>query len=276
MAKNFKGKAHKTPLSAADIAIYIAAILLLLAFDYCSMFLFGEVFPEKLAFTDPNVLACRSEGIFFVFPFLIYFGGVLPCVMIILAGRRMPLLGNPRYKAPAFSHIIKPTPVFSRKFRQSLSDSQKKNIRSTVRILLAGLLISLLLLPFSLFPRFVFTQQHEFVTYDAFNRVTEQYRLADTTHLGIEARYYNGKNVDTYLGLNFVIPGAEELVRLDPDLFSRMTTEDALKCLLELKSLFPSDACQFWGTEDLERVIAHRDYTPAEAALVYQLFDMTP
>ena len=169
MAKNFKGKVHKTPLSASDIAIYIAAILLFLVLGYCSLFLFGEVFPEKLAFADPNVLACRSEGIFFVFPFFLYFGGVLPCLLIFLAGRKVPLLGNPRYKPPAFSHIIKTTPVFSRKFRQSLSDAQKKSVRSTVRILLAGLLICLLLLPFSLLPRFVFTRQHEFVTYDAFN-----------------------------------------------------------------------------------------------------------
>ena len=46
--------------------------------------------------------------------------------------------------------------------------------------------------------------------------------------------------------------------------------------MLELKSLFPPEQREVVGIEDLERVIDHRHYTPAEAALVYQLFDVTP
>lgn len=277
VAKKFKGKAQKPPLSAVDIAIYVAAMILSIAFGMYLGVLFMEVIPQKLAYADPNVIGCVTTGYLFAFPLIAYFAGVLPGIIGCIAiEKKIPLFGNPRYKAPAFSHAVQMTPVFSPEFRERLGEEQKKHIRKIVGILVAVLLVCLLFLPFSLRSRYVFTQEQEFFTYDCLNRVKGHYRVADATQLGIEARYYNGRHRDSDLTLNFVIPGADDLVRLDADMLDQMTTEEALRYMLELKALFPPETRSVWGTEYLERVLDHREYTLAERALVYELFDMKP
>ena len=50
MAKNFKGKAQKPPLSAVDKVIYWGSSLVLLLIGVFSLYCFAGVLPSKAAF----------------------------------------------------------------------------------------------------------------------------------------------------------------------------------------------------------------------------------
>ena len=279
MAKNFKGKAQKPPLSAVDKVIYLGSSLVLLLIGVFSLYCFAGVLPSKAAFADPSVIALGSKGILFTLPMMLFLSLVLPCIILIGGySQKLPLLGNPQYKAPAFSHTIKTFPLFSHAFFDNLTSQQKQHIKKDVTLLLVVFSICLMLLPFSLFPRVVFTNQHEFITYNAFNQVTQQYHLSNAQRLGIEAHYSNGgirNGPFWWISMNFIVPAEEPLV-LTPQMFSQMTDEEALQYMLYLKSLFQTEAYEVLRTDLLEDVIRDQRYTDAEAKLLYQLFDVTP
>ena len=151
MAKNFKGKAQKPPLSAVDKVIYGAVIVVLAYIATFGSTYFGVKIARKIAFSDPSVVAGDAEiGMLCSLPLTLFFMAMAILVYSFGAKKRQPILGNKTYQAPAFAHTIKTYPLFSRDFRENLHPQSRQRLKRTLIVLTVLLLVSLLLLSPSL------------------------------------------------------------------------------------------------------------------------------
>lgn len=275
MAKNFKGKAQRPPLSLVDKLIYG---ILTISFPVISIFVlifFAEFLPEKLAYLDPYVLACWPEGFLWVLP-IASFIPFLMVIPVIYAEKRQPIFGNRRYKAPAFSHTIKVEPLLSPEFWQTLSLSSKQRIKKTVNYLLIALAACLLCAALGLAPRYVFTYQREFIRYNSFNYPTDSRSIYDTQKLIIRTTHYRNRGSESWdISMDFVFDlNKDTTYALRPGYFEQMSREEVLRHMLYLKSHFNADKYEVSGTDLLADVVRYQKYTDTEAELLYQLFDI--
>ena len=275
MAKNFKGKAQRPPLSVVDKVIYGVAILLPIALSFWVFMIFAETLPQWLAYRDPYVIACWNDGFLWGLP-LFTFIAFLCMLPVFGAEKRQPIFGNKRYKAPAFSHTIKVHPLCSREFWLELSDSNHQRIKKTCNWLLLGLIGCLLLAIIGLFPRYVLTSQRTVIRYNALNYPAESYSIYDTQKLVLQAYHVrdDGRD-DWYFSMKFVFDTNKDIAySFRPGYFDHMTREEALQQMLRLKDNLFSGKCEILGTDLVDDVIRDQEYTDAEAKLLYQLFDL--
>ena len=275
MAKNFKGKAQRPPLSLVDKMIYGLLILLLLyAATFGSTYL-GTGVARRNAFADPSVVAGDGDiGSFYALPFCIF--SIVLAVLVYTHGlkKRQPIFfGNKNYKTPVFAHTIKTYPLFSQDFRDQLHPESRQRLKRISLLLAAILLACLLLLPFGFYSRRVLTNDHQLITYDSFNRISDSHHIreADRVLIGIRrpsSRSYNSFNLE----LDFVFEDTTYF--LDIKDFRNMSREEALRYIISLKEVLGPGEYEIHNSERLEWQIMNKNYSPTEAELLYQLFDM--
>lgn len=274
MAKNFKGKAQRPPLSVVDKVIYWGVIALLAYIATFGSAFLGVKIARRIAFTDPSVVAGDANiGLICSLPLTIFSLVMVLLVYVYGIKKRQPILGNSVYKTPVFGHTIKTYPLFSQDFRKHLSPQSRQRLKQATIILSATFLVCLLLLPFGFYSRRVLTDDHQLMTYDSFNRISDSHDIREAEKTTIAVSLWRRRAGGTpQLKLTFEFENTAYFLYIKD--FREMDRESALRYILNLKDVLGSGNFVLSGESNADYLIHYQNYSPAEAKLLYQLFDL--
>ena len=131
-----KIKTRKPPLSALDKFIYTTLILLLFVGIFIGFSFFWLNVPDRIAFSDSAVVAHNGDSLFTTIffcslPMLI----VLVIVMVPLQmglSKKQPIFGNKKFKVIGFHPMVRAYPIFTKAFRDNLSNKERKTIKTAL------------------------------------------------------------------------------------------------------------------------------------------------
>ena len=274
-----KIKTKKPPLSALDKFIYIVLILLYYAVILSGCWFFWMIIPDYIAFSDPAVVAYNDFALF---------GTILVCsvpmlIVLGLAGvplalgfsKKQPIFGNKKFKVIGFQPKVRAYPIFTKAFRENLSNKAKKTIKIAVTAWGISFAAALLVLLLSLFPREVLDDRNNFLRYNSFNQVTASEHIDEAERLIIDIPTLHSRHEGTYpfLELHFVF----EVHTYDLPLsgFREDDRAAALEYMLYLKHFFRTDEYEIANADRLDWLLDDGNYDTEETELLYELFDYT-
>lgn len=266
--KKIKNGAKKPPLSSLDKTIYIFLMLLGFAMALVTLLGLGLILPNSIAFADDTVVASDNlAAAICALPI-----SILVSFMIALpAGKgienKQPIFGNKRFKPAGLKPVIKTYPLFSKEFRENLSNGTKRKIKKTVTILIILFIVFSLIYSLGIFPRTVLDKHNNVTTYNAFNNKTHGCSITDAEKLVInitKGRHSWG------IRLQFIC--ADKTHEFGLATFYEMTTEETLNYMIYLKSLF-AGRYEITNIDRMEDLIWDRGFSAQETRLVYELFD---
>lgn len=275
-----KSKKHKRmfrpPLSTLDKSIYWLGLLL----SFIGILLLGLCFEDitgVIAFQDPSVVAYSSHASFlFVLPLLGYVEISAAVFCITALEEKKPIFGNRkvRYGKEPWSKDC--FPLFdARRKKIFVKPSEKRFRRSMTRVWCIGLLICLLLAPFSFWGRDCLTQNDSIISYNALNQATA-YTTEAFSHLTIQAKYVSGYRTASYWKYQITIKtdgGFFTFSNRDFDWREPNSKERALQKMLEIKALFMPDEITIKGAHNIEKVADYLGLNDEQKQLLQKLFE---
>jgi len=272
-----KIKTPKVPLSGLDKFIYIVLWLVGFFSGIVILAFCGTTLPETVVFSDPTVIAYHGMAFFFC---AIPIAGYISLTLMILVAygwdRKQPIFGNKKFKPKFGQPVIKTFPLFSKEFRDSLSEKQKKRIKRTATVLLILLVVCAAILPFGIYPRSVLNNQNHFKHYNSFNQLTDEVTVGEADRLILEITYRNNRKSSPSWGIELTFEYEHRDYKLTLGGFGDMEREDVLRHMLLLKRYFDEDQYEILHIDRMENLVDYQDFTDAELKLVYDLFDYTP
>ena len=273
-----KTKAKRPPLSALDKTLYAIFGLSGLVLPFVMIRVFGIWLPSLIAFAYPDVIASRSTTAFAFSSVLIFAPWLLFFLAIIFWEKRLPLLGNKKYKPKWSEKILHTPPLFSKQFFVQMSDKRKKWLKIGLIIVAALLLVHAIVLPFAFLKRTTVDVHGNIRQYDMLGRTTNELHIedADLIVVIIDQEYirgrYSGRTeyqlcVDYYFG--------DEQYRFDDEDFSHMNAEELFTYLSDLKATY-GDTFTTKNAQYVDDLISHKTfYSQRAKQLLYQIFDLT-
>ena len=273
-----KIKTPKVPLSGLDKFIYVMLWLVGFFSGVVVLAFSGTTLPETVVFSDPTVVAYHGMTFFFC---AIPIAGYISLTLMILVAygwdRKQPIFGNKKFKPKFGQPVIKTFPLFSKEFRDSLNEKQKKRIKRIATILLILFVICAAILPFGIYPRSVLDNQNHFKHYNSFNQLTDEVTVEEADRLILEIDYSSGhRGHSPSWGIELTFEYEHRDYKLTLGGFGDMERADVLRHMLLLKRYFSEDPYEIVNIKDMERLVDYQDFTDAELKLVYDLFDYTP
>lgn len=270
--RKIKRNLRRIPLSFIDKLIYcvlmIAAIVLALSLLLVSLFISMDI-----AFADETVMASDvGESPFWaVFPLMLTL--FVPVVAVLSTGynRKQPIFGNKHFKPKWDEPTQKTYPIFSRKFRESITPKAKKVYLLYFKIFAACLLVSILIFPLGLFSRESIDSDDRFIRYNTFNRIVHQTDISKAQSLTIKITEVTRPH-NLYISLDFKFEDSKYSFRTGDFMHNREDIK-GLEYMLHLKSFFEEGEYTILRADKLQELIDENNYDQAEAALIYQLFD---
>jgi hypothetical protein len=276
MAKKIKVKVP--PLSGLDKFIYVMGYLVDFALLAVFLLVFGKAIPEAVAFSDPSVVARHGEaGLLCAVPMTL----LVTFTPAILVGcgwdRKQPIFGNKKFKPKFGQPVIKTFPLFSKEFRQSLTEKQVKRIKRIAAILLIVFVVFAVILSLGIYPRTVLDSQNRFKAYNSFNQLTDEVAVQEADRLTLEITYHTSRRgFSRSWGIQLTFAYEHRDYKLALGGFGDMEREDVLRYMLSLKDYFKDGRYEILSTEWMDRLIDDKNFTATEQKLVYDLFDYTP
>ena len=272
MARKIKGKnaAQKPPLSKLDKAIYAASMILCVAWGFTFFGLCLWSIPDAVAFADKSVIAYNTKLLVLLCELpLIMFFMFFPAVLLgVGIDMRQPIFGNKGFKPPTFAPVIKTYPLFSKEFRENLTDESKRKIRRIVKAVIIIFIVCALIFPFGIYPRDVLDEDNNFSSYNSFNQKTSTHNVKSADKLIIDvdrSRHSYG------IQMKFVFDDEEYVVNMGS--IKGMDRKENLEYMIYLKSFFDSDEYEITNIKRLDNLLYSADFTDSELALVYDLLD---
>ena len=275
---SIKTKAKRPPLSALDKTLYAIFGLSGLVLPFVMIRVFGSWLPSLIAFAYPDVIASSSPAAF-AFSSVLIFASILPFFLaIIFWEKRLPLLGNKKYKPKWSEKILHTPPLFSKQFFVQMSDKRKKWLKIGLIIVAALLLVHAIVLPFAFLKRTTVDVHGNIRQYDMLGRTANELHIedADLIVVIIDQEYIRTRHsssikyqlrVDYYFG--------DEQYRFDDEDFSHMNAEELFTYLLDLKATY-GDTFTTKNAQYVDDLIRHRTfYSQRAKQLLYQIFDLT-
>lgn len=272
--RKIKRNLRRIPLSFIDKLIYcvlmIAAIVLAL-----SLLLVSYLLSSDIAFADETIIASDvgASPYWAVFPLM--WTLFVPVVAVLSTGynRKQPIFGNKHFKPKWDEPTQKTYPIFSRKFRESITPKAKKVYLLYFKIFAVCLLVSILIFPLGLFSRESIDSDYRFIRYNTFNRIVHQTDIskAQSLTIGVVASSSRGSS-KRYPSLKFKFEDSEYSFD-SRDFMPDKEERDVLEYLLYLKSFFEPEQYEITDTKYINYIIDYGDYTPEEVGLIYRLFD---
>ena len=268
-AKKIKRK--KPPLTFLDTAIYFAILIVGICLIPISISLLCRLF-ICIAQTEPDVIAySKAASLFFFLPLCV----IIPLTIMILAGyglkAKQPIFIVKKVKTVGFQPVHKVYPLFSKAFRDNLTEKKRREIRKNIRNWLILFSVTLLIMPWGLFPRETLDANDCFTRYNAFNQVIDTHHISEAEKLCIDIRV--GRRVGR-IRMKFVfeehtytLEVYSDIVEID-DNFIDMDREEELEYLLHLKSYFKEGSYEISGLGYLPYVTGY-----PEDDLIYELFE---
>ena len=273
-----KIKTPKVPLSGLDKFIYVIIWLVSFAWMFVIMLGCGYIIPEVVAFSSPTVVAySNSVSMFCCIPMAFYMSLTPGILASFGLERKQPIFGNKKFKPKFGQPVIKTFPLFSKEFRDSLSEKQKKRIKRIATVLLILFVICAAILPFGIYPRSVLDNQNHFKHYNSFNRLTDEVTVEEANRLLLEIDYSRGhRGHSPSWGIELTFEYEHRDYKLTLGGFGDIEREDVLRHMLLLKRYFSEEQYEIVNIEDMERLVDYQNFTDAELKLVYDLFDYVP
>jgi len=269
-----KVKAQKPPLSTIDKVIYLGTCAFFVLVSLSLMF-FLLSRPSAFAFADEAVVAmARQTGTgAFCLPFLLFLGLAPTFFLSLMMENRQPIVGNKKFKPKPNERLKKVYPLFSRAFRENLSDDTRRLIKRSILISVTILLLLAALIPFGIFRRATIDGDYVIRKFGVLNQVTQTYAARDADDILVHIEYYDDPKSYSrtyYFAISLVF--GDEKYTFARSEFDEMNTEEALQYMIALKNLAP-DRVTIEHTDRMERLLRERDYTGEEIALIYELFE---
>ena len=271
MAKKIKHGAQRPPLSWIDKFIYL--ILGLLCFGLC---IFSAVY---LAFILPDTLHNDTVDVLWKDFGLSSWLATMPMFVIwtifltlSICGRkkRIPIFGNPNFKAKSFSPIIKVYPLVSPEYRENFTNKERKSLRAVTIFLAVWIPFSLLLYPMGLYPREVYLKNDTLVSYNMLNNESHRGHISSAESLKIHT-WSPRHDYDCYIALTIYFDKENYTFELSDSI------EDIEKAI-HIKSFFHKDQIQI-STPDrtIRKLISqYGSKNPDTIPLLYKLYEYTP
>ena len=273
-----KVKTKKVPLSGLDKFIYVTGYLVSFALFAVFLLVFGKAVPEAVAFSDPSVVARHGEaGLLCAIPMTL----LVTFTPVILLGNgwhyKQPIFGNKTFKPKFRQPVIKIVPLFSKEFRQSLTEKQVKRIKRIGTILLIVFVVFAVILSLGIYPRTVLDKQNHFKAYNSFNQLTDKVAVQEADCLTLEITHHRSRRgFSRSWGIQLTFAYEHREYKLVLGGFGDMEREDVLRHMLLLKRYLGEDQCEVQHIDRMEELVDYQDFTDAELKLVYELFDYTP
>ena len=273
-----KVKTKKVPLSGLDKFIYVMLWLVGFFSGVVVLAFSGTTLPETVVFSDPTVIAYHGMAFFFC---AIPIAGYISLTLMILVAygwdRKQPIFGNKRFKPKFGQPVIKTFPLFSKEFRQSLTEKQVKRIKRIGTILLIVFVVFAVILSLGIYPRTVLDKQNHFKAYNSFNQLTDEVAVQEADCLTLEITHHRSRRgFSRSWGIQLTFAYEHREYKLVLGGFGDMEREDVLRHMLLLKRYFDEDQCEVQHIDRMEELVDYQDFTDAELKLVYDLFDYTP
>lgn len=273
-----KVKTPKVPLSGLDKFVYVMLWLVGFSAMLAVLLVCGLTIPEAVAFSDPTVVAHNGIASFFC---AIPMAGYISLTLMILVAygweHKQPIFGNKKFKPKFGQPVIKTFPLFSKEFRDSLNEKQKKRIKRIALILLILFVACAVILPFGIYPRSVLDNQNHFKHYNSFNQLTDEVTVEEANRLILEIDYSSGhRGSSPSWGIRLTFEYEHRDYVLSLGVFGDMEREDVLRHMMLLKRYFSEDQYEIQHIDRMERLVDYQNFTDAELKLVYDLFDYVP
>lgn len=268
MARKIRNGAKRPPLSGKDKLLYTMLVLLSIGLCFLSMIYLAFIIPDRIVYKDPHVFwgenhiagICTMPIVLgFFLLFLLFFLGMQ---------RRIPILGNPKYKPKLFTPTLKVYPLGSGRFLESFTEKERKGFRASIIFLGILFLLSILIYPMGLYPREVYLEDDILVSYNVLDEETHRAHISSAQSL----------KISTYSGGKHSSPNCVKLsIRYDEETytFNLPRTTEAVKKALYIKSFFSSEDIQI-HTGGLKSVLRRSEWEPEAVQLLYELYEYTP
>lgn len=260
------------PLSLLDRCVYWLLFLLLICLIFGLLLLFVWL-RRRILLAEPQVVAEKGHGSgFWAAPFFLV---LLTMGMTWWSAgytKRKPLFGRKgvHYGPPDNPNVY---PIFGKQ-RQPAGENQRKKRRAGAFLCLAALLLSALLLPLSIYGRDCLYADGTIVEYNMFNVQRASWQLSALEISVCDLRAYPAVGHSYGVRVTLETTGGARHRFTCADF--RQGTEQGVSLwlldMLALRAQAPMDRIRVQGTELLSQVIADRNLSEAEAALLYQLF----
>lgn len=273
-----KTKAKRPPLSALDKTLYAIFGLSGLVLPFVMIRVFGIWLPSLIAFAYPDVIASRSTTAF-AFSSVLIFASILPFFLaIIFWEKRLPLLGNKKYKPKWSEKILHTPPLFSKQFFVQMSDKRKKWLKIGLIIVAALLLVHAIVLPFAFLKRTTVDVHGNIRQYDMLGRTTNELHIEDADLIVViidqeRIRARHASRIEYQLRVDYYF--GEEQYRFDDEDFSHMNAEELFTYLSGLKATY-GDTFTTKNAQYVDDLISYKKfYNQRAKQLLYQIFDLT-
>ena len=272
-----KIKTPKVPLSGLDKFIYAIIWLVSFAWLFVIMLGCGYIIPEVVAFSDPTVVAYSDSVLMFCCIPMAFYMSLTPGIWAFLGWeRKQPIFGNKKFKPKFGQPVIKTFPLFSKEFRDSLNEKQKKRIKRIAIVLLILFLICAVILPFGIYPRTTLDNKNTFRTYNSFDHVTHEATMEEAMCAVIDITYSKSRHGSPHweFAMKFVFEEKTYCVTLGS--FGDLEREEVLRYMLSLKEYFKDGRYEITNIDRMKKLLNDKKFSATEQKLVYELFDYTP
>lgn len=270
-------KTKKVPLSRLDKFIYVMLWLAGFATLVAVLLVGGLTIPEAVAFSDPTVMAHHGFAAMYCAIPMAFYLSLTPMIMASYGWKyKQPIFGNKKFKPKFGQPVIKTFPLFSKEFRQSLTEKQEKRIKRIATVLLILFIACAVILPLGIYPRTVLDKQNHFKCYNSFNQMTDDVPVQEADRLILEITYRNRRKSSPSWGIQLTFEYEHRDYSLTLGGFGDMEQEEVLRHMLGLKRYFSNDQYEIRHIDRMEKLIDYQNFTATEQKLVYDLFDYTP
>ena len=281
MGKKTKRKDNKRhlrpPLTFLDKSIYFFCIIVSFLGALLLVFCFDDI-QNMIAFSKAETIAYRSNASsLFVVPFVMFLEISALVVFIVGWESKKPIFGSKKYKYGEYPFREDCIPVFrQKKYNLKQTPSQKKFVRQMTALWCAGLLLFACLVPFSLFGRNALYQDNHIEKINMVNLTDDTYTTDDFAHLTIKTQYVSGYRTADYWKYEITIEMKDgknfSFSNRDFDWRVSGAKDICLDKMLEIKSLFDSEAITIKGAKNTDDVADFLGFNESQQAKLNELF----
>ncbi len=272
--KNRKKRKHlrTPPLSFVDKCMYFMLLILFLAFLIGYIIFVGGIWERNAILSDPSVVAVDFKALFWRVPFLLYVVISGFTFLLYCYEDRKPIFGN-RDKKYQSGHWEKVYPVFSKEWREKRKKDKASEIRFRRKmwtVWFIGLGITVLLIPFGLFGRWILDDHGVFHRYNFLNQETVSYSASQAEEMRVSITKHKYRySIQLSLSMD---QGGKVVLNMGD--FSGENKEEILQHMLSLKNEISPNKLFYKNLYRLDRLISYMDPTPAERKLLDSIFNI--
>ena len=281
MGKKTKRKDNKRhlrpPLSFLDKSIYFLCIVVSFLGTMLLLICFDDI-QNIIAFSKAETIAYKSSASsLFVLPFMTFLEISAIVVFIVGLESKKPIFGSKKYKYGEYPYREDCFPLFcKKKYNLKKTPSRKKFVRQMTLLWCVGLFLCACLIPFSLFGRNALYKDNRIEEINMLNLTGDTYTTDDFAHLTIKTQFVFRFRTANYwkYGITIEMKDGKDFSFSNQDFDWRVSgaKDICLDKMLEIKSLFDSEAITIKGAKNTDEVADYLGFNESQQNKINELF----